>query len=510
MECSSWIPTSLPEEQGIPSHAILWFLDQVEREGLDLHSLQIVRNGKMVVDAVAAPYTHNSFHRIYSAAKGMVATAVLFTIQDGYYSLDEKVVPKIPAHWLPEDLDPRWHSLTLYHLLTMNTGHDKDTLFEMWGKSDCWIKTFFQVKPAYEPGTYFCYDMGAQYVMNELVRLATGKDTGQYLQEKLLSKLGIEYQVNYTEPEGLFFSSSIQLKPDALTKLSLFYLQKGCWNGEQLLRPELAEALGAHQTPSRHYEYVRSGQFDNMGGYGLHMWRNPMGGYRFAGGQGQLGIVVPDDNLVVGMMAGEHRSNRLLDLIFEALWSEMYTRPVKVDEDDRRELERRLAQFNLAPREVSDRSSRAGQVSGNTYHMRENETRTEQVSFVFREDCVEIHTLQDGREKLHLCGLNGQWLENTQGYLMMQSSPDQIQDLDRIFAYDTNTVLLSGGWRATDTFEFSLRSASLLCEYRFQCRFVEDELIITRPYNDYLPRTEIRHPKFIDPKKKLRGQLAPA
>ena len=95
------------------------------------------------------------------------------------------------------------------------------------GGSDCWIKTFFEVKPAYEPGTYFCYDMGAQYVMNELIRLATGKDTGQYLNEKLFDKLGIEYQNQYTEPEGLFFSSTIQLKPDGLTKLSQFTFRAG-------------------------------------------------------------------------------------------------------------------------------------------------------------------------------------------------------------------------------------------------------------------------------------------
>ena len=55
------MPTSTPEEQGIPSHAILWFLDQVEREHLDLHSLQIVRNGVLVADMVAAPFTRDSF-----------------------------------------------------------------------------------------------------------------------------------------------------------------------------------------------------------------------------------------------------------------------------------------------------------------------------------------------------------------------------------------------------------------------------------------------------------------
>ena len=420
------MPVSTPEEQGIPSHAILWFLDQVEKERLDLHSLQIVRNGKLVADMVAAPFTRNSFHRIYSAAKGLVASAILFTIQDGYYRLDEPVLPQIPAEWLPDDVDPRWKKLTLYHLLTMNTGHDQDTLFKMWKHSDCWIKTFFDVKPAYDPGTYFCYDMGAQYVMNELVRLATGKDTGKYLKEKLLDKLGIEYQNQYTEPEGLFFSSTIQLKPDGLTKLAQFYLQNGSWQGEQILAPELARLLGERQGPSRHYEYVRSGQFDNMGGYGLHMWRNDLGGYRFAGGQGQFGIVVPEENLVIGMLAGEHRNSRLISLIFEALYSEMYRRPVAPDPVMQAELRDRLSHYNLAPRNVSDSSSLAQAVNGKVYQLEGNGLGASTISFQFSSDQAVITVGNaDHTSRQISCGLRGEWKESRDGFFYNENPSDR-------------------------------------------------------------------------------------
>lgn len=503
-----FMPTSTPEEQGIPSHAILWFLDQVEKEHLDLHSLQIVRNGKLVADMVAAPFTSDSFHRIYSAAKGLVATAILFTIQEGFYQLDEAVLPHIPVQWLPDELDPRWKKLTLYHLLTMNTGHNQDTLFKMWGVSDCWIKTFFEVKPAYDPGTYFCYDMGAQYVMNELVRLATGKDTGQYLKEKLLDRLGIEYQNQYTVPEGLFFSSTIQLKPDGLTKLSQFYLQSGSWEGEQLLDPQLAKLLGERQGPSRHYEYVRSGQFDNLGGYGLHMWRNDLGGYRFAGGQGQLGIIVPEENLVISMLAAEHRSSRLISLIFEALYSEMYRRPVEADPSLQAELKRRLAHYNLAPGNVSDASSLVDEINGKVYQLEENSLGADTISFHFSHDQAMI-TLgnSDHTSRQIACGLRGEWKESRDGFFLMKTTPEKIADLDLIFGYDPNIVLFSGGWNGYDQFVFSMRSASLLCEFRFQCQFHGQEMTITLPFNDYVPRTECRDPKFTPPKIQLRGHV---
>lgn len=499
------MPLSTPEEQGIPSGAVLRFLDKVEREGLELHSLQIVRNGYLVADMVAAPFTHESYHRIFSAAKGLVATAILFAIQDGYYAIDEPVLPHIPAEWLPKEPDPRWEKLTLYHLLIMNTGHDKDTLFRMWGKSDCWIKTFFEERPAYDPGTYFCYDMGAQYVMNELIRLATGKDTGEYLKEKLLDKLGIPYQNEYTEPEGLFFSSTIQLKPDGLTRLSQFYLQEGSWQGEQLLRKDLAHMLGERQGPSRHYEYVRSGQFDNKGGYGLHMWRNEMGGYRFAGGQGQFGIIVPEENLVISMLAAEHRSFRLLDLIFECLYSEMYRRPVPADERMQKQLKHRLESYNLAPGNVSDRSSSA-EWAAREYLLTSNPLAVRKLRFEFLSDETRLNAQYDsGAERTIRIGLRGSWITDKNGFFLMKTTPEAVADLDRIFRYDQNQVLFSGGWENQNRFTFSLRSPALLCEYRFSCCFNGNELQLKLPFNDYVPRTEKRDARFEAPEICLYG-----
>ena len=76
---------STPEEQGIPSRAIIDFFETIQKRDLEVDSIQIVRNGKLCLNAIARPYHEKSFHRIYSAAKGIVATAVLFAIQEGYF-----------------------------------------------------------------------------------------------------------------------------------------------------------------------------------------------------------------------------------------------------------------------------------------------------------------------------------------------------------------------------------------------------------------------------------------
>ena len=76
----SWIETSTPEEQGIPSRAISDFLRTVWDQGQELHSLHVVRNGKLVAAGTAKPFTEDSYHRIFSAAKGIVAAAVLHNL----------------------------------------------------------------------------------------------------------------------------------------------------------------------------------------------------------------------------------------------------------------------------------------------------------------------------------------------------------------------------------------------------------------------------------------------
>jgi len=487
---NSAFPISTPEAQGIPSCAIIHFLDQIRERDLDLHSLQVVRNGHLCISTVAAPYTMDSFHRIFSAAKGVVATAILFAVQDGYFKLDDLVVPLLPQQWIPEDLDDRWNRLTIYHLLTMTTGHEQDTLFKMWG-SQCWIKTFFEEKPAYEPGTYFCYDMGAQYVMNELVAKNVGMTLGEYIKIKLMDKLDIEFTNNYTEPEGLFYSSTIQFHPDALTKLSQFYLQKGMWKGEQLLREDLAVLAGEHHCPSFLYDPTGiSGQTSSWHGYSLHMWRTPGGGFAFRGGQGQIGMILPSENMAIGMMAGCNNNEEIDEILYRTIIGESFNHPIAVEPYAAKKAQYMLENFNLAPHDVSDWSSKAEEVSGVTYAFDSNIVGQKSLRFEFGKDKVLIHSVSETEEKTISCGLRGEWsAEGNDGYILTKTDADHVADLDRIFNYDTHKTLYSGGWKNQNTFQFYLRSESLLCDYRFACEFIEDAVYVTLSYNT----VELRH-----------------
>ena len=481
---------STPEDQGIPSQAIIDFFESIQKRDLEVDSIQIVRNGRLCLNAIAKPYHENSFHRIYSAAKGIVATAILFAVQEGRFELHSKVLPLLPQEWIPEDLDERWKQLTVYHLLTMTDGHDRDTMFQMWGKSDCWIRTFFEVKPVYEPGTYFLYDMGAQYVMNEIIAHETGQTTGEYLEERLFRKIGVAYTNCFTEPEGLFFSSTIQLRPDGLTRLAQFYLNKGSWNGEQLLREDLAVLAGKHHVPSSHF--VNGKCEGNFAGYALHMWRNKGGGFRFDGGQGQFGLVLPDENMAVGILSCANNAGEILDIFFDTIFASCYCYPISEDPYASARLRKMIQEFTLGAVGLHPHAEIEQKISGVLYRFEQNPYGQEAVSFNFMKDRVLIRTVSSAGEKEVYCGLSGEFLENDCGYILTDKKPEEIADTDHNFGYDVNRTLYTGGFKNPNIFEFRMRSESFLSDHRYSCEFVGDMIEIRISNNTMNSRMKYR------------------
>ena len=482
------MPVATPESVGVKSESIQAFFDAVKQENIPLHSIQIVRHGKLICDAVAKPYTHESFHRIFSAAKGVVATAVLLCIQDGLFGIDDPVLPLLPKEDLPEDLDPGWQKLTVYHLLTMTDGHMEDAFFKMYSGSTCWTRTFFEVPLACEPGTQFCYDMGAQYIMNEIVAGATGKDLGTFMKERVWDKIGANVKWRYTEPEGHFFSSSIEMQPDGLTRMALLYLQEGEWDGEQIIDRELMEFAALPQGPST-IAYtcgITEETLDDIAGYGLHMWRNTSGGYRFCGGQGQLGIIYPEYDMAVSTLAALDDCDRIDELFDRYVLHKCWARPQKVNEFAAKKLARTIRNFTMGVPDASDCSSTAAKVFGKTYAFAENKIGLKTVCFEFDEDRAVIRTTADNGEKTFAVGLRDEWAAN-KGYIMSDHEDGWLPDLDRNHTYDTMDTLATGGWASKDCFEFVVRGNAINCEFRFFCTFDGNDLEVNARTTEHKP-----------------------
>ena len=74
---SSSLPRSTPADQRVDPAAILSFLDAVdERPGVEMHSLMVVRHGRVVAEGWWAPYSAGRPQLLYSLSKSFTSTAV--------------------------------------------------------------------------------------------------------------------------------------------------------------------------------------------------------------------------------------------------------------------------------------------------------------------------------------------------------------------------------------------------------------------------------------------------
>src|SRR5574344_1672925 len=118
-----------PESQGVPSEAILKFIDGCEKtfDAGDLgamHGFVIVRHGKVIAEGSWKPFdTLNETHMLYSHSKSFTSTAIGFLVDDGKLDLDERVADIFPED-LPEHPADGICEIRVRELLTMNVGSD--------------------------------------------------------------------------------------------------------------------------------------------------------------------------------------------------------------------------------------------------------------------------------------------------------------------------------------------------------------------------------------------------
>src|SRR5437868_7654909 len=185
------LPRSIPELQGISSESIMNFIEAVEKNKLALHSLMIVRHGKIVAEGWWDPYKPDIKHVLFSLSKSFVSTAVGLAVSEGRLKVEDKVTSFFPEE-VPENISSNLATMRVKDLLTMNTGHAVDTMPPMRLGNESWVKTFLSLPVEHAPGTFFLYNSGASYMLSAIVQKLTGKTLLDYLTPRLLVPLEIK------------------------------------------------------------------------------------------------------------------------------------------------------------------------------------------------------------------------------------------------------------------------------------------------------------------------------
>ena len=112
-------PAPSPESLGIPSRAILNFLQRIDAERINMHGFLLVRHNQIAAEGYWTPWSADRKHRMYSVSKSFVSLAVGMMIDEGKLSLDDRVCDHFPDK-LPEELHPWLAASTVRDLLTMS------------------------------------------------------------------------------------------------------------------------------------------------------------------------------------------------------------------------------------------------------------------------------------------------------------------------------------------------------------------------------------------------------
>ena len=286
------------------------FFDVNAIPGCDLHSLMVIQDGKIIYERYGMGHTATELHTMWSATKTFTATAVGFAWQDGLLSLDTPVIRYLQDE-LPETLDPYMQKLTLHHLLMMGSGWKGDIITNRikGGEQFDAVRTCLTSPFTHEPGTHWRYNNMDTYLAGVVVQKLTGKTLEAYLREKLLTPLGVDTLCYEQDSRGFNTGAwGMHLNTETLAKLGLFLLQKGNWQGEQLLDSAWFDrAMAVHivqysdalETDPRTPGNTLS---DWKSGYCYQSWACHIpGSVRADGMWGQYALVLPDKRTVVAM-----------------------------------------------------------------------------------------------------------------------------------------------------------------------------------------------------------------
>ncbi|HEX5169014.1 MAG TPA: serine hydrolase [Cyclobacteriaceae bacterium] len=405
---TSSLPRSKPEEQGISSSGILEFLDEVQKSKIGFHSIMILRHGHVVAEGWWAPYGPALKHTLYSLSKSFTSSAVGFAVAEKRFTIDDKVISFFKEE-LPATVSDNLAAMKVRHLLTMTTGHVKDTMPPIREAKDAsWSKTFLAQPVEREPGSFFLYNTGASYMLSAIVQKRTGQPVIEYLKPRLFEPLGIEGMDWESNAQGVNVGGyGLRVKTEDIAKLGQLYLQKGTWKGKQLLPASWVEEATRKQVNSNPSSADYSADNDWAQGYGYQFWRCSTGGFRADGAFGQFSIVLPEYDAVVAVTSESFNMGASMKLIWNYLLPAMKQAPTtSADESIQKKTKERLKNLSLDLPNGSISSPVVQRISGKSFQIDNNEFKVASLSFMFRNDSCVFTVKDDKGEHRVECGLN--------------------------------------------------------------------------------------------------------
>jgi CubicO group peptidase (beta-lactamase class C family) len=326
-EMSDGLAVATPEAVHLRTDALRRLLETAGADRhRDLMSILVARRGRLVVEAYFGGAHRESAHDVRSVAKSVTGTLVGVAVREGSIQSVDAPVLEVLANGRRGRAGAGKEGVTIRHLLEMRSGLDADEddpstpgAEDRMEASQDWLRFALGVPMAAAPGGRWAYASVNTVLLGHVVSSATGRDLGDYAEEKLFGPLGFRGHRWRRGPQGeVAAQGNLSVRPRDLVKLGLLFLQRGQWRDRQLVpRRWIDEAT----RPRTLFERERGGGYGELyKGYACHWWTGEaeVGAraipfYFASGNGGQRLFVIPDMELLVAITSsayGQFRAHR--------------------------------------------------------------------------------------------------------------------------------------------------------------------------------------------------------
>ena len=377
--------TITPEEAGISSDVILKFLKYIEKRGAIMHSVLMMRHGKVLTEHYWAPFDKDFCHRMYSQTKSYSAIAIGLLEEEGKLSLDDKISDIFPDK-IDGEISPLIMGQTVRQMLTMTTVGNPANWFTA-GDPDR-THLYFNNRPntPHCPDTIWEYDSAGSQVLAAIAERLSGMPLMDYLKSKLFNKMGTFKTADMLKtPSGDSWGDSALLCTTRdMASFGQLLMNGGKWEGEQLINEKFVKDATSKQVDNTTNWYNTCFYH----GYGYQIWRTEQNGFAFVGMGDELTICLPDRGFIF-VCTADHQGtdnlirNILVNALFDIVVDSMEDSPLEKNASAEARLADATKDLKLRSMQGLDDSDFRTELNGTTYVCEKNPMGITEFSFSF-------------------------------------------------------------------------------------------------------------------------------
>jgi len=446
------LPRSTPEAEGVSSEAISRLVGKLEQRIDAVHSLMIVRHGRVIAEGWWAPYASTEPHTFFSLSKSFTSSAVGLAAAEGLLSIDDPVLKYFPEE-APANPSENLKEMRIRDLLKMSTGQHPDQVdrINLMG-ADPIPRQFLALEVPHKPGTLFYYNTPATYMLSAIVQKVSGRTVRDYLMPRLFEPLGFSDPQWQASAQGVSMGGfGLSARTEDIACFGQLLLQEGEWKGKRLLPRDWIR-----QATSLQASNGSNPDSDWDQGYGFQFWRCRNGVFRGDGAFGQFCIVMPQYDTVIAITSGTGDMGGVMNLLWSDLLPELRPAAIPANESAAVALRDRLNALSLPCVQGNPSSPLATSVSGKTYLFEANASGLQGVVMNYSDKGDTATVLLPDGSRLSVAIGHGQWSHGATLHSPIDGTP--------------TPAALSGAWLDNDT-------------YQLRCVYYRTPMILTQTYH---------------------------